>query len=88
MKVIHRPEAPPAIDPNSPAVALPGQAAGASLADVVKTTVFVTDLDEFARLDPLYGRRFGRHTPARSTVQVAPLPRDAKVEIEAIARLA
>jgi 2-iminobutanoate/2-iminopropanoate deaminase len=63
-------------------------AAGASIADVVKTTVFVTDLDEFARLNQVYERRFGRHKPARSTIQVARLPRDARVEIEAIARLA
>ena len=62
-------------------------AAGASLDDVVKTTVFVQVLDEFQRLNQVYERRFGNHKPARSTVQVARLPRDAKVEIEAIARL-
>ena len=43
--------------------------------------------DEFQRLNQVYERRFGNHKPARSTVQVARLPRDAKVEIEAIARL-
>lgn len=62
-------------------------AAGASLNDVVKTTVFVQDLNDFARLNQVYERRFGSHKPARSTVQVARLPRDAKVEIEVIARL-
>jgi 2-iminobutanoate/2-iminopropanoate deaminase len=63
-------------------------AAGRSLSDVVKTTVFVHDLNDFARLNAVYERRFGSHKPARSTVQVARLPRDAKVEIEAIASLA
>jgi 2-iminobutanoate/2-iminopropanoate deaminase len=63
-------------------------AAGASLNDVVKTTVFVQDLNDFARLNQVYERRFGSHKPARSTLQVARLPRDAKVEIEVIARLA
>ena len=62
-------------------------AAGASLNDVVKTTVFVQDLSDFARLNAIYERRFGSHTPARSTVQVARLPRDVLVEIEVIARL-
>ena len=63
-------------------------AAGASLAQVVKTTVFVKDLEDFARLNSVYARRFGTHTPARSTVEVARLPRDVKVEIEVVARLA
>ncbi|WP_153160483.1 RidA family protein [Zoogloea sp. 1C4] len=63
-------------------------AAGASLAQVVKSTVFVKDLEDFARLNSVYARRFGTHTPARSTVEVARLPRDVKVEIEVVARLA
>lgn len=63
------------------------EAAGASLAQVVKCTVFVKDLSDFARLNAVYERRFGTHKPARSTVEVARLPRDVKVEIEAIARL-
>lgn len=63
-------------------------AAGASLAQVVKSTVFVKDLEDFARLNGVYARRFGAHTPARSTVEVARLPRDVKVEIEVVARLA
>lgn len=62
-------------------------AAGASLADVVKTTVFVQDLNDFARLNAVYERSFGEHKPARSTVQVARLPRDVLVEIEIICRL-
>jgi 2-iminobutanoate/2-iminopropanoate deaminase len=61
--------------------------AGASLRDVVKTTVFVTNLDDFARLNAVYERHFGSHKPARSTVQVARLPRDVLVEIEFICRL-
>ena len=63
-------------------------AAGASLAQVVKSTVFVKDLQDFARLNSVYARRFGAHTPARSTVEAARLPRDVKVEIEVVARLA
>lgn len=63
------------------------KAAGANLADVVKATVFVTDLGDFAKLNAIYANRFGGHKPARSTVQVAALPRGAKVEIEVIARL-
>lgn len=62
-------------------------AAGASLGDVVKTTVFVTNLNDFARLNAIYERHFGAHKPARSTVQVARLPRDVLVEIEVICRL-
>jgi 2-iminobutanoate/2-iminopropanoate deaminase len=62
-------------------------AAGASLADVVKTTVFVKDLNDFARLNAVYEGHFSAHKPARSTVQVARLPRDVLVEIEVICRL-
>jgi 2-iminobutanoate/2-iminopropanoate deaminase len=62
-------------------------AAGTSLKDVVKTTVFVQDLNEFARLNAVYERHFGAHKPARSTVEVARLPRDVLVEIEVICRL-
>jgi 2-iminobutanoate/2-iminopropanoate deaminase len=63
-------------------------AAGAALGQVVKSTVFVQDLNDFARLNAVYERRFGSHKPARSTVQVARLPRDVLVEIEVVARLA
>ena len=62
------------------------EAAGASLASVVKTTVFLSDMNEFAAMNEVYARWFGDHKPARSTVQVSRLPRDVKVEIEAIAR--
>ncbi|MCS7049396.1 MAG: RidA family protein [Verrucomicrobiae bacterium] len=61
------------------------RAAGLSLADVVKTTVFLTDLSQFAAMNAVYARYFPTNPPARSTVQVARLPRDAQVEIEAIA---
>lgn len=55
---------------------------GASLADVAKTTVFVTDIGEFATVNAVYAEAFGDHRPARSTVQVAALPGGAEVEIE------
>jgi len=61
------------------------EAAGASLGTVVKTTVFLADMDDFGAMNEVYGRWFGDHAPARSTVQVARLPRDARVEIEAVA---
>ena len=63
------------------------EAAGAGFADVIRTTVYVADLDDFPRLNAVYARHFGEHRPARSTVQVARLPRDARIEIEAIVRL-
>lgn len=61
--------------------------AGAQLVNVAKTTVFLTDLGDFAKMNALYAEAFGEHRPARSTVQVAKLPRDVRVEIEAIAIL-
>ncbi len=64
------------------------EAAGASLNKVVKTTVFLKNLDDFVAMNKVYGDTFGSHTPARSTVQVAKLPREVLVEIEAIASLA
>ncbi len=61
-------------------------AAGMTFANVVKTTVFLADLSDFARMNEVYGRRFAAGAlPARSTVQVAALPRGASVEIEVIA---
>jgi 2-iminobutanoate/2-iminopropanoate deaminase len=63
-------------------------AAGASLQSVVKTTVFLADMNDFAAMNEVYGRHFGDHRPARSTVQAAGLPRNVKVEIEAIAAVA
>jgi 2-iminobutanoate/2-iminopropanoate deaminase len=59
--------------------------AGLSLADVVKTTVFLKNMGDFARMNETYGRYFGPNFPARTTVEVARLPRDVHVEIEAIA---
>jgi 2-iminobutanoate/2-iminopropanoate deaminase len=56
---------------------------GASMTDVAKTTVFVTDIAEFATVNAVYAAAFGEHRPARSTVQVAALPGGAQVEIEA-----
>ncbi|PKO54003.1 MAG: deaminase [Betaproteobacteria bacterium HGW-Betaproteobacteria-20] len=63
------------------------EAAGASLNKVVKTTVFLKNLDDFVAMNNIYAEAFGSHTPARSTVQVAKLPRDVLVEIEAIVSL-
>lgn len=61
--------------------------AGCTLADVVKTTVFLTDMGSFAEMNGAYAARFGDHRPARSTVQVGALPAGARVEIELVARL-
>jgi 2-iminobutanoate/2-iminopropanoate deaminase len=63
------------------------ESAGASLSTVVKTTVFLADMGEFAAMNEVYARWFGEHRPARSAVEVSRLPKDAKVEIEAIARI-
>jgi 2-iminobutanoate/2-iminopropanoate deaminase len=62
-------------------------AAGAGFEQVVKTTVFLVDLADFPRMNEIYGRAFAQSPPARSTVQVAALPRGARVEIEAVAVL-
>ena len=59
--------------------------AGCTLADVVKTTIFLKDLNDFAEVNAAYATFFPENPPARACVQVAKLPRDAKVEIEAIA---
>jgi 2-iminobutanoate/2-iminopropanoate deaminase len=59
--------------------------AGASLGSVVKTTVYLVDLGDFAAMNEAYARHFGHPPPARATVQAARLPRDARVEIDAIA---
>jgi 2-iminobutanoate/2-iminopropanoate deaminase len=61
------------------------EAAQTSLANVVKTTVFLADMSDFAVMNEVYGRFFNENKPARATVQAARLPRDAKVEIECIA---
>ena len=61
------------------------RSAGSGLDRVVKTTVFLTDMADFAAMNEVYGKAFGNHRPARSTVAVAGLPKGVKVEIEAIA---
>lgn len=63
------------------------EAAGASLNQVIKTTIFLKNLDDYVAMNTVYGDTFGSHTPARSTVQVSKLPRDVLVEIDAIVSL-
>lgn len=60
--------------------------AGLDFSDVVKATIYVTDLGDFPRLNELYGEALGDHRPARSTVQVAALPKGGLVEIDLVAR--
>ncbi len=60
-------------------------ACGSSLEQVVKTTVFIKDMGEFAKMNEVYGRYFAENAPARATVEAARLPRDVRVEIECIA---
>lgn len=59
--------------------------AGSSLDDVVKTTIFLASMDDFAAVNELYAEAFGTHKPARSTVAVKTLPKNALVEIDAVA---
>ena len=61
------------------------EAAGSSFDQVVKTTVFLADMNDFTAMNEVYGRFFGEDPPARSTVQVSRLPRDVRVEIDVIA---
>ncbi len=63
------------------------EAAGASFAHVVRTTIYLTDLGDFQKVNEIYGKRFSGVFPARATVQVAALPKGARVEIDAIAVL-
>ena len=63
------------------------RAAGASFADVVKTTVYLSDLADFGAMNEVYARYFPPPSPARATIQAARLPRDVRVEIDAIAVL-
>ncbi len=60
-------------------------ACGSSLGQVLKTTVYLKDMSEFPRMNEVYGRYFSENPPARATVEVARLPRDVRVEIDAIA---
>ena len=62
------------------------QAAGCGVGDVVKTTVFLADLNDFVAMNEVYGATFSSNPPARSTIQAAKLPRGALVEIDAVAR--
>ncbi len=62
-------------------------AAGGSLSKIVKTTVFLEDMGDFGGMNEVYARHFGDHRPARAAVAVRTLPKNVKVEIEAIARL-
>ena len=61
------------------------EAAGSGLDQVVKTTVFLADMNDFAKMNEVYAKQFKQPYPARSTVQVARLPRDARIEIDVIA---
>ena len=60
-------------------------AAGTSLGNVVKTTVYLADMADFAQMNEVYAKHFGSHKPARSTVQAAGLPKGARVEIDVVA---
>lgn len=59
--------------------------AGSSLNDVIKTTIFLADMDSFAAVNAVYEKAFGEHKPARSTVAVKTLPKNALIEIDAVA---
>jgi 2-iminobutanoate/2-iminopropanoate deaminase len=61
------------------------EAAGSSMSQVVKTTIFLDNMDDFVAVNELYAAAFGNHKPARSTVAVKTLPKNALVEIDAIA---
>ena len=61
------------------------QAAGLTMQHVVKTTVFLKNLSDFGAMNEVYATYFGTNSPARSTVEVARLPRDAHIEVDAIA---
>ncbi len=63
------------------------EAAGSGLQQVVKTTVYLSDMGEFSQMNEEYARHFGSHRPARATVEVARLPKDVRVEIDAVALL-
>ena len=63
------------------------QAAGANFGHVVKTTIYLTDMNDFASINEVYGRYFTQSPPARACVEVSRLPKDVKIEIEAIAVL-
>ena len=62
-------------------------AAGAGFGDVVKTTIYLADMNDFAAVNEVYAQRFSSEPPARATVEVARLPKDARVEIDAVAAI-
>lgn len=62
-------------------------AAGSSFSDVVKTTVYLDDMDDFAAMNEVYGDHLGKHRPARATVEAGSLPKDVAVEIDLVAFL-
>jgi 2-iminobutanoate/2-iminopropanoate deaminase len=64
------------------------EAAGASLGTVVKTTVYLADMDDFSAMNEVYSRHFAGHRPARATIQASALPKLARIEIDCVARLA
>jgi len=61
--------------------------AGSSMQKVIKTTIFLADMDDFAAVNEVYAKAFGEHKPSRSTVAVKTLPKNALIEIEAIAKI-
>ena len=61
------------------------ETAGAHFNDVIKTTIFLTDMDDFAKVNEVYAHYFAHHKPARSTVAVSTLPKNVKIEIECVA---
>lgn len=63
------------------------EAAGSSLDNVIKTTVFIKDMDDFAAVNQVYGQYFTGNYPARSCIEVSRLPKDSLVEIEAVAKI-
>ena len=63
------------------------EASGSEVSKVVKTTIFLIDMNDFGAVNEIYGKFFGNHKPARATVAVKELPKGAKVEIEAVAEL-
>jgi len=62
------------------------KAAGAEMTDVIKTTIFLADIDDFVTVNEIYAQYFESHKPARSTVEVSRLPKDVRIEIECIAK--
>jgi 2-iminobutanoate/2-iminopropanoate deaminase len=62
-------------------------AAGSGLSHVIKTTVYLVDMADFPAMNEVYARHFGSHKPARSTIQAAALPKGARIEIDAVARV-